>query len=248
LRTGGVVSLLLAASVAGSMLARSAAPDDGAAAGRVKSGTGFSVSLDGFLVTSAHVIAGCRDVSVLEPDGTARPGYVIASDRRLDLALLWAEGKVSRYSAVATGAPTQAGAEVFTLGFGVIATEPLRPVLSEGSLVGDRTARPGNRILVIRAKLHEGNSGGAVLASNGSLLGMIIGRDEEHPELGVAIPREDIEPLLSAYGISLPRRDPDATAPDFLGAISVLIQCAASSSIPSRTRVRPASAAGDPGP
>jgi S1-C subfamily serine protease len=248
LRTGGFVSLLLAASVAGSMLARSAAPDDGAAAGRVKSGTGFFVSRDGFLVTSAHVIAGCRDVSVLEHDGTARPGYVIASDRRLDLALLWAEGRVSRYSAVATGAPAQVGAEVFTLGFGVIATEPLRPVLSEGAVVGDRTARPGNRILVIRAKLHAGNSGGAVLAGSGSLLGMIIGRDEEHPELGVAIPREDIEPLLSAYGIALPRRDPEATAPDFLGAISMLIQCTASSSIRSRIAVRPASALGDPEP
>ena len=87
------MSLLLAASVAGSMLARSAAPGEGAAAGRVKSGTGFFVSPDGFLVTSAHVVAGCRDVSVLDHDGTAHPGYVIASDRRLDLALLWAEGR-----------------------------------------------------------------------------------------------------------------------------------------------------------
>ena len=85
-----------------------------------------------------------------------------------------------------------------------------------------------------------------MLAGSGSLLGMIIGRDEEHPELGVAIPREDIEALLSAYGITLPRRDPEATAPDFLGAISMLIQCTASSSIPSRIAVRPASAAGDP--
>ncbi len=243
----GVALLLFAACLAGPVLARAAADGEGAVAGRVKSGTGFSVSRDGFLVTSAHVVAGCQNVSVLDPDGTARPGYVIASNRRLDLALLWADGRVSQSSAVAGGEPPQAGAEVFTLGFGVIATEPLRPVLIEGSLVGDSTARPGNRILVIRARLHAGNSGGAMLAGNGSLLGMIVGRDEEHPELGVAIPREDIEALLSAYGITLPRRGPAANARDFLGAISVLIQCTASSNLPPAPRGPPASAAGDGG-
>jgi S1-C subfamily serine protease len=232
LRILGVVLLLLAAGAAGPVFARSAANGDPTAAGRVKSGTGFSVSRDGFVVTSAHVVEGCRNVSVLEADGTARPGHVIAADRRLDLALLWAEGRVSQYSAAATGERTQAGAEVFTLGFGVIATEPLRPVLVEGSVVGDSTARPGNRILVIRARLQAGNSGGAVLTGNGSLVGMIVGREEGHPELGVAIPLADVEGLLSAYGIALPRRGPEKNPRAFLGAISVLIQCTASPSLP----------------
>lgn len=230
LRILGLVSLLLAIGVAGLVLAGSAAADNEVASGRVKSGTGFAVSRDGFVVTSAHVVEGCQDISVLEPDGTAHPGYVIAADRRLDLALLWAEGRVSQYSAAATGEPPLAGAAVFTLGFGVIATEPLRPVLIEGSLVGDNTARPGNRVLVIRAKLKAGNSGGAVLAGNGSLVGMIVGREEGHPELGVAIPLADVEGLLYAYGIALPRRGPAANPRAFLGAISVLIQCNAPSS------------------
>ena len=65
-----------------------------------------------------------------------------------------------------------------------------------------------------------------MLASDGSLVGMIIGRDEANPDLGVAIPSGDIEALLSAYGIVLPSRDPAGSARDFLGAISALIQCA----------------------
>jgi S1-C subfamily serine protease len=251
----GVLSLLIAAGMAGPVLARSAANGDAAAAARVKSGTGFSVSRDGFVVTSAHVVEGCQNISVLDPDGTGRPGYVIAADRRLDVALLWAEGRVSQYAASAAAEPPRAGAEVFTLGFGVIATEPLHPVLIEGSLVGDSTAKPGNRILVIRAKLHAGNSGGAVLIGNGSLVGMIVGRDEEHPELGVAIPLTDVERLLYAYGIALPRRSPEADPRAFLGAISVLIQCTGSSSaspdIPPGARPSipgpPAAAAGKPG-
>lgn len=254
LRILGVLLLLIVTGVAGPVLARSAANGDAAAAARVKSGTGFAVSRDGFVVTSAHVVEGCRNISILDPDGTDRPGYVIAADRRLDLALLWAEGRVSQSAAAAAIEAPRAGAGVFTLGFGVIATEPLHAVLIEGSLVGDSTAKPGNRILVIRAKLHAGNSGGAVLTGNGSLVGMIVGRDEEHPELGVAIPLTDVERLLYAYGIALPRRSSEADPRAILGAISVLIQCTASSSaspdikpgVPTSVSGLPA-AAGKPG-
>ncbi len=158
-----------------------------------------------------------------------RRSYIIASDQRLDLALLWADGRPAGEAAVVARAPPQSGEDVFTLGYGVIATKPLQPVLVEGSLVGDSTARPGNRIMVIRAKLHAGNSGGAVLSGDGSLLGMIIGRDEEHAELGVALPREDIQTLLSAYGITLPTGAFAGDARNLLSAISVLIQCSSSS-------------------
>jgi S1-C subfamily serine protease len=215
--------------VAGLALAGSSAASTEDAVSRVKSGTGFFVSRDGFLVTSAHVVAGCENVSVWQSDGTERPSYIIASDRRLDLALLWAEGKAAGHSAVVARATPQSGEDVFTLGYGVIATKPLQPVLVEGSLVGDSTARPGNRIMVIRAKLQAGNSGGAVLSGDGSLLGMVIGRDEEHAELGVALPRADIEALLSAYGITLPTGAVAGDARDLLSAISVLIQCSSSS-------------------
>jgi len=224
----GVALLWLVWVVAGPATAGSSPASTDAAVSRVKSGTGFFVSRDGFLVTSAHVVAGCANVSAWQSDGSERPSYIIASDQRLDLALLWADGRPAGQSAVVARAPPQSGEDVFTLGYGVIATKPLQPVLVEGSLVGDSTARPGNRIMVIRAKLHAGNSGGAVLAGDGSLLGMIIGRDEEHAELGVALPRADIEALLSAYGITLPTGTLAENARNLLSAISLLIQCSSS--------------------
>ena len=240
LRRRGVALALAAALVAGlTAPCGSSAEEGGAGAGRVKSGTGFFVSRDGFLVTSAHVIAGCRAISVFGADGVERPSYAIASDPRLDVALLWADGRRLGPSAVAARAPHRAGEDVYTLGFGVFATTPLRPVVVEGSLVGDSTATPGNRILMIRARLHAGNSGGAVLAGDGSLVGMVVGRDEAHPDLGVAIPSRDIEGLLSSYGIALPKQDAAGDARDFLGAISVLIQCS-----PPAARAEPPNRAG----
>jgi S1-C subfamily serine protease len=214
-----LAALLLAAGLGAAALA------DDDAVGRVKSGTGFFVSRDGFLVTSAHVISGCRKISVWGADGSERPSYTVASDSRRDIALLWADGAAAGRSAVAGRRRPTAGEDVFTLGFGVMASKPLQSVLVEGSLVGDSTAQPGNRVLMIRAKLHAGNSGGAVLGGDGSLLGMIIGRDEAHPEMGVAIPSDDIEALLSGYGIALAERAPAGDPRDSLGAISALIQC-----------------------
>ena len=108
----------------------------------------------------------------------------------------------------------------------MLAEEPLRPVLIGGSYIGDSTATSGDRVLVIRAKLRAGNSGGAVIGSDGSLLGMVIGRDEARPQMGVAIPSSDVEAMLSAHHIPLPSAPrTSGTAQAVLSAISVLIQC-----------------------
>jgi S1-C subfamily serine protease len=192
---------------------------------QVKSGTGFFVSRDGYLVTSAHVIGGCEGVSVWDHNGLQSRARILALDRQLDVALLRAEGVLARQSAMISGPPPQPGEKVITLGYGVVAERPLEAVVVEGPVAGSSRDRPGNRIILIRASLHPGNSGGALLAGDGSLFGMIVGLDDERPEFGVAIPTEILEPFLSGYGIRLPRREPARNTRDFLGAISVLIQC-----------------------
>src|SRR5260370_34840549 len=135
--------------MAGARLVGASAARGEARAGRVKSGTGLFVSRDGFLVTSEHVVAGCQNVSVWGPDGVERPSYLVASDRRLDIALLWADSNAPWHSAVAARQTPHVGEQVFTLGFGVVAMEPLRALVIEGFLVGDSKARSGNRIRVI---------------------------------------------------------------------------------------------------
>ena len=205
-------------------------PAPGGASGRVKSGTGFFVTLDGFLVTSAHVVAGCGNVSIWAQDGVERRGYLIASNAKRDIALLYGGYDVARNAAILGREPPRPGEDVFTLGFGVLAEEPLRPILVGGSYVGEDTATSGNRVLVIRAKLRAGNSGGALIGTDGSLLGMVIGRDEARPEMGVAIPSGDIEAVLSAHHIPLPATPPrPSNAQALLSTISVLVQCAPAS-------------------
>jgi hypothetical protein len=71
-----------------------------------------------------------------------------------------------------------------------------------------------------------GSRGGALLAGNGSLLGVVIRRDEEHPDLGVAIPSDPIgAPCRPPH--RPPNHDRAVNAPQRLGAISALVQCSA---------------------
>jgi hypothetical protein len=55
---------------------------------------------------------------------------------------------------------------------------------------------------------------------------MIVGRDDENKDFGIAIPRDDIEAMLAAYGIRLPNRNVATDPRSALTTISVLIQCA----------------------
>lgn len=200
-----------------------------ASVGRVKSGTGFFVSPDGYLVTSAHVVAGCRNLSVWGASGEHR-AYVVARHPRLDLALLWADGRERGASAANPQAIGRSGEAVFTLGFATMPGNPLRPSLNEGALLGEGTAEDGSKVLLIGTTLHAGNSGGAVLTRDGLVLGMVIGRDEQHPDRAIAIPIAPIEALLGSYGIAMPQNHPHGDPQQSLDAISALIQCS------SRTR------------
>lgn len=209
------LTLLITVAGAGGTAATSA---------EVKSGTGFFVSPDGFLVTSAHVVAGCRDLSVWGAGGEHQ-AYVVAHAPRMDVALLWSDGRERGASAASPDEIGKAGDDVFTLGFATMPGSPLRPSLNEGAFLGEGTAEDGNRVLLIGTTLHAGNSGGAVLTRDGLVLGMVIGRDEQHPDRAIALPIDAIEALLASYGISMPKGHPTGEPRQLLGAISALVQC-----------------------
>lgn len=197
-------------------------------AGLVKSGTGFFVSREGLLLTSAHVVTGCHDISIWARDGVQRRARIVAKDVMRDIALLATGSHSPRYYALGGRGSAPVGEEVFTLGFGVIPAEPLKPIVTAGNFAGDSRAPRGNRILVIRARLHAGNSGGAVIDAAGSLLGMVIGREQTWPEFGVLIPSSELVPMVSAYtppAAAAPPRPPGESPPALLRAISALIQC-----------------------
>jgi S1-C subfamily serine protease len=196
---------------------------------QVKSGTGFFVSPDGLAVTSAHVVSGCAGIALWPADGLKLIARTIAVDVPRDIALLSAAGKAERYADRLGDADSMnIGEPVSTIGFGAVPSKPREPRLTLGRVIGGVTDSRGYPLLLIRADLREGNSGGPVIDADGALLGMVTGQDAERPNLGVAVPANVIAAFVSQHitrtgGTS--REERPINAADFLKAISVLVQC-----------------------
>lgn len=214
---------LLAVWVTSTAVGNRAAPTSD----RFKSGSGFFISRDGDLVTSAHVVTGCPSISVWGSDGRQRAGSVLATDDALDIALLRAPGSTTDYARASELIEPSIGTAVFVLGYGVIVSDPRRPVAANGTYLGSDMALNGVRVLAIHARLQRGQSGGPVVDADGGLLGMVMGRVTETPSRGVVLPAGDIQAFLSFQGkhLSIGQADARGAPSKLLPAITVLVQC-----------------------
>ncbi|CAG2153898.1 S1 family peptidase [Cupriavidus numazuensis] len=193
--------------------------------GMLRSGTAFFVTRAGEMLTSAHVVRGCGRIEVWASDGKRLPASLVATDDRRDLALLATRHGVATAARPVARSARQ-GAPVYTIGFGLTPTTPLVPVMTHGHLHGHAQPK-GYRLLVLRAALHEGNSGGPVVDARGGLLGMVVGRYDKQPDLGVAVPAADLAQFLASHAIEgepathAAEMEPDAA----LRQVSALVQC-----------------------
>ncbi|MCS7032064.1 MAG: trypsin-like peptidase domain-containing protein [Gloeomargarita sp. SKYG116] len=129
-------------------------------------GSGTIISPEGLVLTGEHVVRGFRAVQVITSTGARYTGWVIATDRQRDLALIRLEGVRGRLPTVplANADGIQVGQRVFAIGspFGLSGT------LTTGIL--SRIAPNGD--LQTDAAINPGNSGGPLLNSRGELIGV----------------------------------------------------------------------------
>lgn len=132
-------------------------------------GTAFFVSSTGEAVTNAHVVEGCRQISM-----NGNPARLLARDVKNDLALLatnlhppqWTKWRIS----------VQQGEDIVAYGF------PLTGLLSSGGNVvtGNVTALAGlgddSRFLQISAPVQPGNSGGPLFDRQGNVVGVVVSK------------------------------------------------------------------------
>ena len=158
-------------------------------------GAGAGVLAGGGLVlTNAHVVRGRHPVEVTLADDKTYPAKLVASDPRLDLALLEIPAN-GHAAAIFSGTLPRTGELVFAFGH----PWGQRNVLTGGVLSAVTAARTRDgEIPILRAdvQLAPGNSGGPLLNAAGEVLGlnaMIFGGDQS-----VAIPATVIRPFLEA--------------------------------------------------
>lgn len=144
------------------------------------SGTGFSISSNGIIVTNFHVIDGTNSIKVRGINSDFNKTYkakVLVSDKNNDLAII----QIDDYSFTSLGEIpytikselVDVGENIFVLGY------PLRTSMGDeikltNGIVSSRTGFQGDiTSYQISAPVHPGNSGGPLFDSQGNLIGII---------------------------------------------------------------------------
>jgi uncharacterized membrane protein YgcG len=140
----------------------------------ISSGTGFFVSLPGYVLTNQHVIDGCRTATVSRPGYPIGDARIVGADTANDLALLMTDMATKMVPSLRIGA--RVGENIFVYGF------PLSGLLSSSGnfTVGNITSVAGlgddSRIMQISAPVQPGNSGGPLIDKFGNVVGVVVSK------------------------------------------------------------------------
>ncbi|MBI1417455.1 MAG: serine protease [Limimaricola sp.] len=151
-------------------VANNAGPGQSAPPASPSSGSGFYVDAGGEVLTNAHVVEGCGHIFV-----DHAPATLVQTSTEFDLALLRTPAPTKQ--GVARFAPQTArlNSDVTVAGF------PLSGILGGLNVtrgaVSSLTGMGGNAIeMQITAPVQPGNSGGPVLAADGSVVGVVVAK------------------------------------------------------------------------
>jgi len=141
-------------------------------------GTSFIIDPKGYLITSAHVIEGARNIYVQHNDGHDYKVRLVMSDRKRDLALLQIEDEDFKpagslpYGFNIRG--TELAEPVFTLGY------PKDEIVYGEGYLSARSGLKGDTMAYqISISANPGNSGGPILNRKGEVVGILNARQTE---------------------------------------------------------------------
>jgi S1-C subfamily serine protease len=140
-------------------------------------GSAVTVTPDGFLLTSAHVVHGERRGTATFADGRELPFEIVGVDLLSDLAVIRAPGADAPAAVLGDADALRVGQLVVAignpLGFAGSVTAGVVSALGRSFVTQDgSTARVVDNVIQTDAALHPGNSGGALSDSSGRLVGI----------------------------------------------------------------------------
>jgi serine protease Do len=181
------------------------------------SGTAFFVT-DRELVTAAHVVDGCRRLAL--DDGT--PLALVARHPELDLALLASPRRSPSFIPVGDAGAARLGQRIFVLGYPFFGTFGTALNVTGGNVSALRGIGDDAATLTISAPVQPGNSGGPLLARDGTVIGVVFARLDSFsaveatgalPEnINYAVSGPALVAFLAGEGVALPPAA--APAPD----------------------------------
>lgn len=137
-----------------------------------RSGTGFFVTNDGYLVTNHHVVESANEVMILIADGRSLRGRIVTTDPAHDLALVKVE-MTTRPLTIRDSRNLAVGEDVFTVGYPLPPVQGLDPKTTFGRVNALSGIQGNTRHLQIDVPVQPGNSGGPLIDSKGRVVGIV---------------------------------------------------------------------------
>jgi S1-C subfamily serine protease len=174
---------------------------EGVACDRIQEGSGW-VAADGVVVTNAHVVAGERRTRAVTIDGASLSATVVAFDPDADVAILSVPGLHAPPLPIASPEVGMVGAVYGHPRGGPLAVIPARIAQNIVAVGTDiyRTSSSRRHVLVLATSLQPGDSGGALVDSSGTVVGMAFATDPGQVHTGYALTSNEVRAVLATAG------------------------------------------------
>jgi S1-C subfamily serine protease len=136
-------------------------------------GTSFLINADGFALSNAHVVEGCKSLKMALGDGTSAEVTTVAVDRQNDLALIKVPPISAAHATFSAGPLVRQGEDVVVFGYPMAGTLASQGNLSTGIVSALAGLKDDSRLLQITAPVQPGNSGGPLFDTSGNVIGVV---------------------------------------------------------------------------
>lgn len=177
------------------------------------SGSGFAIA-DGYIVTNNHVVNGAKSISVKGINGdekTSYKGYVVASDRQHDIAIIKiVDKKFKGFETIpyCIGKTIpEMGDEVFVLGYPLTTTMGEEVKLTNGIISATTGFKGDESMYQITSALQPGNSGGPLFDNDGNVIGIVCAKHADAENANYAIKVSYLYSLINSSGLGISLSD-----------------------------------------
>ena len=142
--------------------------------GRGGLGSGVAIAADGLVVTNAHVVGTARSVRIVMPEGSGGEARVLGRDPDTDIAVLRADANLGVTAALGDSRTLRRGQIAIAIGnpLGFDWTVTSGVVSALGRSMRAQTGRLIDDVIQTDAALNPGNSGGPLVATDGTVIGI----------------------------------------------------------------------------
>jgi len=167
------------------------------------SGSGVIISDDGYIVTNNHVVAGADKIEVILNDRRTYVGEVIGADASTDVALIRIKEKNLPFLSYGNSELVKVGEWALAVGnpFNLESTVTAGIISAKGrSNILDVNKRPIESFIQTDAAVNPGNSGGALVNTNGELIGIntaIASNNGAYQGYSFAVPVNIVKKIVS---------------------------------------------------